>query len=186
MNELLVPHYFLAIPVPEQIANELAYWYESLKALHPFEKWNHPLDLHVTLVFLGSSTQEQLEQIRNHLPGGVGRTSRFSLELSHLDTFGLEERPRIFWAGLKEEPQLYELQSDTKSLMEGIGFSLDNRPYRPHITLGKKWMGPFPFQLPQFPLRGLSWTVDQVVLYSIELDSVPRNKPIQSFRLHST
>lgn len=183
MTDMLLPHYFLAVPVPLEVAEPLAQWCESLRLRYPFQRWNHLRDFHVTLCFLGGASEVQLQQITERLPEVTDRFSPFSLELTDLHTFGLEDRPRIFWAGLREQPRLFDLRQQVKSLLESIGFQLDQRAYTPHVTLAKKWKGDWPFSFPSFAGNGLAWTVKEVCLYRVHLDRVPRNELIRSFPL---
>lgn len=44
----------------------------------------------------------------------------------------------IFWLGLKDNPQLITLQKQLHSLLEVKGFTLDDREFNPHITIGRK------------------------------------------------
>ena len=63
----MVPHYFVAVTLPRHIKEILSNYKEEMKDELPFRSWVHEEDYHITLSFLGSATEEQLEGIKNGL-----------------------------------------------------------------------------------------------------------------------
>ncbi len=61
------PHYFVAITLPNYIKEVLSNYKEDMEEELPFRSWVHKEDYHITLSFLGSATEEQLEGIKNGL-----------------------------------------------------------------------------------------------------------------------
>ncbi|MGK0537230.1 RNA 2',3'-cyclic phosphodiesterase, partial [Bacillus sp. 'calajunan'] len=95
---------------------------------------------HITLSFLGSATEEQLEGIKNGLQT-LTETQELAFPLQGFSTFGMEDRPRIFWSKVSENYDLLQLQKQVHAMCEGNGFSLEARPNHPHITVARKWVG---------------------------------------------
>ena len=58
------PHYFVAITLPNHIKEVLSNYREEMQEELPFRSWVHKEDYHITLSFLGSATEEQLEGIK--------------------------------------------------------------------------------------------------------------------------
>lgn len=124
-------HYFLAIPLPNEVKQQLHAFISEWKA--PFRLFVHEADYHITLAFLGRATETERKQIAALMPDVIQRHRVFSLQLSEVYSFG----SRILWYGVKEEPCLFSLRQDVYDVCRQIGFSLDARPFTPHITLAK-------------------------------------------------
>ena len=89
--------------------------------------------IHLTLVFIGTTRRERvgdLVALMNALD-----IPAFDLRL---DSIGWFRRNGIVWAGSQSPPDpLFTLQSSLARDAEQIGFSLDVRPYSPHLTLAR-------------------------------------------------
>ncbi|MFV1457831.1 RNA 2',3'-cyclic phosphodiesterase, partial [Bacillus mycoides] len=89
----------------------------------PFRSWVHKEDYHITLSFLGGATEEQLKGIKNGLQT-LTKTKELSFTLQGFSTFGRENQPRIFWAKVSENHDLFQLQKQVHVICEENGFSL--------------------------------------------------------------
>ncbi|MFN3885257.1 MAG: RNA 2',3'-cyclic phosphodiesterase [Rhodocyclaceae bacterium] len=90
--------------------------------------------IHMTLVFIGAVSAEQLDRLMV-LAEGI-RSEPFEM---NIDRLGYWPHNRIAWAGCSEVPSRQRRLYD--SLTDGllaVGFHLDKRPYVPHITLVRK------------------------------------------------
>ncbi|HET7658610.1 MAG TPA: RNA 2',3'-cyclic phosphodiesterase [Bacillales bacterium] len=185
MNEQL-PHYFFAIPLPEEVRKWLSGYAETLKERMPYKVWPDRDDYHITLAFLGAAGFQKINEVKQAVMKTVEGQPTFSLKLNELGTFGNPKRPRVLWAGIKAHPELFELQKKVQSACESIGFQLDKRPYKPHITLAKKWAGAEAEVLDQkkieIQLEALAWEVRGMVLYRIHLNQKPKYQPLKIFR----
>lgn len=95
---------------------------------------HYPQDLHMTLVFLGRVTPEQLPCVIQAADAVVGKS--FTLEL---DRNGYWKRPQILWCGPKQIPeQLSQLVQDLQQGLCTCGFQPEQRVYSPHVTLARK------------------------------------------------
>lgn len=57
-------HYFVAITLPNHIKEMLYNYKKDMQEELQFRSWVHKEDYHITLSFLGSATEEQLEGIK--------------------------------------------------------------------------------------------------------------------------
>ncbi|SDD69155.1 2'-5' RNA ligase [Terribacillus halophilus] len=172
-------HYFIGINTDESIQAALAEWQEELKLYVPMKQWPRPEEFHITLQFLGPAEKEQLDQIKEAWQG-TDFGDAFSLEVSGIDIFGSPKQPRVVWAGVRPFDQLHALQQKVTASTEHAGFKTENRPYQPHITLGKRWgAGKVEGQLPQLDKRLTSPVmVEKVTLYRIEPGKLPKYVPV--------
>lgn len=90
-------------------------------------------NLHLTLAFLGeqqdtSSAMYCLDHIN---------ASAFRLRSGRLGRFRREEGS-VVWAGLRPSPSLQDLHNQLKASLSNTGFQIEQRKFKPHITLGKR------------------------------------------------
>ncbi len=123
--------YFFALWPDESVRDELSALSKSLSA----EGRPHsPLDLHMTLAFLGQVSDRQLACITD-AANGI-KASAFSLQL---DVTGYWPRAKIIWAGPKVTPEpLTQLVSDLNQNLTTCGLEPERRQYKPHVTLYRK------------------------------------------------
>ncbi|MEB1807862.1 MAG: RNA 2',3'-cyclic phosphodiesterase [Bacillaceae bacterium] len=180
------PHFFLAIPVLDLANKSLVNWQEQNRDYYPFKKWVHPQDLHITLVFLGHVEDGLLHRLGDYLDVVANQQCTFNLTLNGLGTFGEKKHPRIFWSGVNKEEQLIELQSNVAKTCASLGLDIENRPYRPHITLARRWTGDDVFSLEEanqsLTKDHLStWKVDKFHLYQSHIGKSPMYEPLRTF-----
>jgi RNA 2',3'-cyclic 3'-phosphodiesterase len=183
-------HFFFAIRIPEETKLALKEYCHPLKLNFPFSRWVHELDYHITLAFLGHAPKNQLDMAKGLVSQQLNGCYSFSLTIDSFGIFGKKESPRIFWAGVQQEEKLHGIRNAVFSACEQAGFKLETRPFHPHITIARKWMGeaPFPIQLFEDEKRlskPLLFQADEVVLYQTFLDETPKYKAIEVYPLKS-
>jgi 2'-5' RNA ligase len=113
----------------------------------------HPLDLHITLVFIGTVDAA----LRDCVETAAGRVALAPFELTLRSLSGWP-RQRI-WAAIPEDtPPLSQLVDQLQQNLISCGLQPEARRYRPHVTLARK----APPIVPR-PLS-LRWQVDGFVL----------------------
>lgn len=182
------PHYFWAVRLPDEKKKMMEEQLEARRNLFPFKRWVHPLDYHITLAFLGSVEKEKLPSVIEVVGEGIKGCKSFSLHITGLGVFGNKLSPRIFWAAVTSEPQLFALQQIVYRACQQVGFTLESRSYSPHITLARNWNGP-EFDSKRLeeanPFKEIDtkFKVEEVVLYKTNLDKSPKYEPIATFSL---
>lgn len=187
MNHRPEPRLFVAVSLPSLLKQQLARWMESKKTEWEFSKWVYEQDLHLTLHFLGNTTEQQMKEIKSALQEVVRKQDPFTLELDGLGIFGRAEQPRILWTGVRGELHpLHHLQKEVVTALSPIGFPAEDRPYRAHVTLARKYQQDhFPMaQLNQEnlgDLLGRKWTIQEIVLYETRLGQKPMYHMVSAF-----
>jgi len=139
---------FIGLALPDKVSALLAARMESMAGRLPFSRWTHPADLHVTLLFLGETPVERLEEVRRIVRETAASAAPIALELAEPGTFGPPSAPRVLWCGVAERPgggtgdgpaqgALSALYADLCSRAAAAGFRTDPRPFRPHVTLAR-------------------------------------------------
>ncbi|RYL93752.1 RNA 2',3'-cyclic phosphodiesterase [Sporolactobacillus sp. THM7-4] len=180
-------HYFLAFPVPDEIRDCLKTQSDRLRMHCTYRYWTDPRDLHVTFFFFGRLEPEQVRVIDHIMKSLAGETRPFSVSLSKIDGFGDQKHPRVVYAGFSDTGTLPALWQKAGDALTEHGFSIEKRPYRPHVTLAKKWSSgdPLSCRVSGVHELNLTWVVNQVVLYRVEPQSVPRYQPVKIFTFQS-
>jgi 2'-5' RNA ligase len=179
-------HYFVAVPLPQNVKTEFSTYMKKIKNDFPFTRWVHPEDLHITLAFLGNVEPKQLDLLNPQLKEAAARHATFTLSLSELGTFGNRQSPRIFWYGVEKSQPLNDLRDDIFTACERIGISLDTRPFHPHITMARKWKGPgsiYQDNMPQASTLDHTFEVREAVLFETHLNKMPKYEEKENFPL---
>ncbi|RYM02118.1 RNA 2',3'-cyclic phosphodiesterase [Sporolactobacillus sp. THM7-7] len=179
-------HYFLAFPVPQNIGQKLKKEADRIQSACVYRYWTDPGDYHVTYFFFGQTLSGQLQAVDAIMTDLAKETRPFVVTLSKISWFGKKDRPRVVYAGFFESGALDDLRRIGGRLLMERGFSIEKRPYHPHITLAKKWVSGNPFTNGAFhsDLSDLSWEMDRIVLYRVHPYEVPRYIPVKIFRFY--
>lgn len=128
---------FIAINLPAREQQAIASATTALRAASPGVTWVAPDCLHVTMKFLGEQPSEAVERLRESLTPVAARYQPMRLEIGGVGAFPGFRSPRIVWLGIAHEPKLELLHHDLEVACEKIGYTLDGRAFRPHVTLGR-------------------------------------------------
>jgi 2'-5' RNA ligase len=131
---------FIAINLPEEVKKTLSS-YQSMWPELPV-RWVKRDNLHVTLIFLGYLTDEEIVETCKIVSETASRYLSFIINLKKI-CYGPPKKlpPRMVWAEGEKSKELGKLQSDLEnSLLATPNSGLrktEVRPYTPHITLGR-------------------------------------------------
>jgi len=121
---------FIALPVPTDTGKRLTPYCTSDSEI----RWIAAANRHLTLAFLGHRTEEQTlraMEVVNRL-----EAVSFEIHLVSLQRFPDDRGRNIVALPLVSE-SLVELQQQLSASLTTQGFTLKERTFRPHITLGK-------------------------------------------------
>ena len=141
--------------------------------------WVRPEGIHLTLKFLGNIRPEMVDRVFGSLAAPAAVSAPFQLGLSgQLGMFPNSKRLRVLWAGIDGDlAALAALQEAVEGAMIDLGFSPEDRPYAPHLTLGRARRGASEAVLAKIsrsvaavnPPEAQSWRVDSVQLFKTDL-----------------
>lgn len=151
---------FYALPLPEQLRGEVASFIEELRRLDNRNiRWTPPENLHLTLRFLGALTQEQFSTAQQFL-SHTRFPKSLTLHINGVQGFPSFKKPSVLvlsLAGITPEDTaaLLALQKQTEEWAMQLGLAPENRPFRPHITVGRVRRNSYPSQPLQEKLNAI-------------------------------
>lgn len=127
-----MPRLFAAITPPETVRRELATLAEPIGGI----SWTPVDNLHLTLRFIGETTDEQLARLEAAL--ARVRVESFILPVAGVGTFPPRGRPKLLWVGLgRAHTRLFQLRQRVDDALLTVSLDLDVRHFHPHCTLGR-------------------------------------------------
>ena len=137
-----VQRLFMGLPLPEAYQQRLE---EVRKRWRPRLEskltWTRPGNWHITLHFLGDTEEDRIPVLVEEL--GRVRFAPFTLQGGGGGFFpppkgNRPQQPRVVWVGLEEGgAECVALASSLGIALKGLGYELDPRPFRPHLTLAR-------------------------------------------------
>jgi 2'-5' RNA ligase len=130
---------FIAISLTPEIHHNLEQVLSIMKQRLPKSpiRWVPVQNIHLTLKFLGDVSLSQQELLTNMLKSEVHRHKSFELSFGELGVFPSLSRPRVIWVGSEAPAELFSLQKGIEAEMAKLGYSPEERPFSPHLTLGR-------------------------------------------------
>lgn len=129
---------FLAINLSPETGLEIQEAVSRWGYLGKGVKWVKPGNVHLTVKFLGNLTEDQVARVSETLRTICAGTAPFKLELGSPGVFPNLRSPRILWLGLNGQLDcLEEFRNQVEKALAAQGFEPDNRPFIPHITIGR-------------------------------------------------
>jgi 2'-5' RNA ligase len=129
---------FLAIELPRAIQRKIEEVQEDLKSSHPDVRWVSPEKIHLTLKFFGNIEESRIEPIVKSIQEPIQNTPPFPLTVRGVGAFPHLKNPRVIWMGLVDKEEIFSsIQKRLEKELEKIGFEPEDRPFHPHLTLGR-------------------------------------------------
>lgn len=166
---------FFALWPGEQLQTQLLQWQSAIVTTGkkvPKER------LHLTLVFLGDTPQETVDDLLQT----AAQIDHPAFELT-LDSIGYFKRPRILWVGPSAPPNsVFILHQKIAAIVQACGLSLPPEEFKPHITLARKAERPDDID----HCRSLNWRVEEFCLVESHVtESGPEYRVIKTFPLRT-
>lgn len=119
---------FAALPVPDTLAERLLHLQEDL----PGARWRQRDHFHITLHFYGEVDGEIAHEIADKLEDV--RSTPLELSVQGVGWFG-RKAPHNLHAVIAEDEGLNRLAKDCRKIARQLGLKIDDKPFKPHITL---------------------------------------------------
>lgn len=130
---------FIAVEIPENVQATLDRLIKRLqsKIKNDGLRWVIARNIHITLKFLGEVPIAKLEGLAGLLTHQAASHAPFDIRLGDLGAFPSVRKPRVIWIGIDAPTILAEMQNSIEQGGIQLGFSPEERPFTPHLTLGR-------------------------------------------------
>ena len=138
---------FVAVGISREVVSLLERLVESERTRFPRARWVQLANLHLTLRFLGESSEPVLSGMATDLRASLARFPHFTLDCRGVGFFPSSRRPRVFWVGVSKPPvALVQIHEEIEIIARRHGFEAETRKFSPHLTLAR-------FREPRFDPR---------------------------------
>ena len=130
---------FLAIHLKPQEQGAIYDGFKPLRAAldHSPLHWHAVEKLHITIRFFGATSSEQLAQLKTALTAAISQHHPFQVHFDAPILFPNTHKPVAIALPVKPIPALLALARDAENVAVDCDFTPEQRPYIPHLTLGK-------------------------------------------------
>ncbi|MHB1155860.1 MAG: RNA 2',3'-cyclic phosphodiesterase [Phycisphaerales bacterium] len=96
---------------------------------------------HITLKFLGDVDANELRAVNDAIRRACADVGPISLRGTRVEMIPNDRRPRVLAAMFEATPRITELAERLEVVLADEGFAMEQRGYRPHVTLARKQRG---------------------------------------------
>jgi RNA 2',3'-cyclic 3'-phosphodiesterase len=128
---------FIAVEIPDMIKKTIGDVINALRKAGADVKWVSHENIHITLKFLGSTDESLIGAIRASLIQKMASYSSFVCRISGTGYFPAGRYPKVIWIGVEQPGDMFGLQKDVEKEMIEFGFPEEDRPFSPHLTIGR-------------------------------------------------
>lgn len=148
-------------------------------------RWTAAERWHLTLLFLGAVPARLVPSLVEAAGPAVAAAPAMTLRLAGAGRFGSRRRPQVAWVGLDGDVRpLTDLAGRLAARARRLRLEVEERPFRPHLTVGR-WRagrpadGTLPDRLAGY--RGPDWPVTGVLLLESHLGPAPRYETLATW-----
>jgi RNA 2',3'-cyclic 3'-phosphodiesterase len=130
---------FLGIGIDKAVRQSAIKLQEELAQSAADVKWVEPVNLHLTLLFLGEVDDRELVDICRATSSAAAEIEKFSMALEGVGAFPNPRRPRNLWLGVGQgRESVLALHAVIEAPLLELGcYRREARPFSPHLTLGR-------------------------------------------------
>jgi 2'-5' RNA ligase len=128
---------FVALNIPARERARLHGSLEPLRSKGLPVRWVAADALHVTIKFLGDTENDGVAAIEDAMKTAAAHRSPVTLRIAGVGAFPSLRRAHTLWIGVAPDPELALLQRELEPALSRLGYPREQRPFRPHITIGR-------------------------------------------------
>ena len=140
---------FIGIPIesPKSV-QQVELWKKDTYLNGNVLNWTVPENWHITLFFLGSTEELAVPLLQQLIEESFRGVQACQTELQGIGVFPNTRNPKVLWLGLADLQPILAAYSQLGELLQQNGFSFDQKPLKPHLTIArvKKTDHPSAFQ----------------------------------------
>lgn len=174
---------FVAIPLPQQVMEDVDAYCEPRRLALPDVRWSDPFGWHLTVAFLPDVADADMDELESRLADAASRRRPMKLRLAGGGAFPDALAAKVLWVGVAaSSPTLAELDrlaSGCRNAAAVSGTVVQGGGFTPHVTLAR-------FNTPTNAASlldvfsvysGPSWCNERVDLVASHLGQGPKRRP---------
>jgi len=160
---------FISVNCDDIVKNQLLSVQEKIREQSVKGNFSLPENLHLTLIFIGETPEDKIPLIATVIENALTPPLEpFTLAFSATGCF-THSNKELWWIGVEHnDTRLAALKSIRRRIADGLyseGINFDNRPFNPHITLGREIKHTSPIVIPK---QEIIYPVNRVSLMKSE------------------
>jgi 2'-5' RNA ligase len=130
---------FIAIDLSDRARGQIEALIRELRKSDAQVGWVRVEAIHLTLKFLGNVAPDLIDEIKPVIARvAASQTGPIYIEPAGCGAFPTIKSPRVIWAGLRGQiGPLSELTRQVEAALVPLGFKPEDRPFKPHLTVGR-------------------------------------------------
>ena len=182
---------FVALVPPVSVTRHLETAVAPLRDRLPNLRWSNDAAWHLTCAFFGEVGEARLAELQQRLGRAAARHDSMSLRFRGAGAFARPARASVLFVGVETElPQISALAASCSAAGRRIGLDVDDRPYRPHVTVARaKGREPVDMRSVVDELAGYEgprWTASEICLIRSHLGPTPWYETVDSWQLRGS
>jgi len=160
---------FISVNCDDKVKKQLISVQEKIKAQSVKGSFSLPENLHLTLIFIGETPEDKIQLIASIIENALKPPfDPFTLNFSTTGCF-THSNKELWWIGVdRNDTCLNTLKTIRRRIADGLyseDINFDNRPFNPHITLGREVKHDTPIIIPK---QNIMYPVNRVSLMKSE------------------
>lgn len=128
---------FIAINFTPEVKGKLSRVIQELNKEALRGNFTKTSNLHLTLAFLGEVSSNRIQDILKVMNQIFKGKNSFEIKIGGLGKF-INREELLYWCGIQENETLTKLQNMLIQGLKAYEFTVDDKPFQPHITLGRR------------------------------------------------
>lgn len=129
---------FISITLPKEVVMVQKMLKTTIVGKNENLKWVNPGGIHLTLKFLGATPPNAIDDISRVLEKVVEKHNGMEFAITGTGCFPSPDRPRVLWLGVDGDiTQLQSFVNDIDKKLESLGFPIEEKEFKPHITIAR-------------------------------------------------
>ena len=129
---------FIGIPIEStKSVQQVEVWKRNAHLNRNVLNWTPPGNWHITLFFLGSTEESAVTVLQQSIEESFNKIQAYQTELRGVGVFPNTNNPKVLWLGLYDLQPLISAYSHLGELLQQNGFSFDQKPLKPHLTIAR-------------------------------------------------
>ena len=161
---------FIGIPIESQRSvQQVEAWRNDTQLNRNVLNWTIPGNWHITLFFLGSTEESAVAVLQQLIEESFSKIRAYQAELRGVGVFPNTNNPKVLWIGLEDIQPLISAYSYLGESLQQNGFSFDQKPLKPHLTIARVKRTDHPSAFESLLAEYRDTIIDQVNVNSVVL-----------------